>query len=291
MMTLDQLQVLQTIVKTGSFRAASQELHRAQSAVSYSIKTLEDDVGFAIFDRSQYRPSLTAQGQAFLKKSDEIINQLHELKDVADFLKRGHEPVIRLAVSALWPLPKLLSALRPFTQAFPQTEIKIIHDVLSNDEQILEDRADIALGHIFNDKGLLETKELFTVNMIPVISPKHPLAKLKGKATDKDLIQYHQVIMSSSVPTSDRSSGILNPVRVISVQDYLTKLSFLEGGLGWGLMPEHMVADKIKHKELLVAEPKKMKIKMHIARHSQKPLGPCGKMIWNCISEPQKRIK
>ncbi len=289
MLTLDQLHVLQTIVKTGSFRAASQELHRAQSAVSYAIRTLEDDLGFSIFDRSQYRPSLTPQGRTFLKKSDEMMNQLHELKDVADFLKRGHEPVIRLAVSALWPLPKLLSALKPFIEKFPQTEIKIIHDVLSNDEQILEDRADIALGHIFNEQGLLTTKELFSVDMISVVSPTHPLAKLKGKATDKDLTKYPQIIMFNTVSDSQRSSGILNPANVISVQDYLTKGCFLKGGLGWGLMPEHLVQEEIKKKELVVAEPKRMKVKMHIARHSQKALGPCGKMLWDSFSDAKKR--
>lgn len=288
MLTLDQLQVLQTIVKTGSFRAASQELHRAQSAVSYAVRTLEDQVGFAIFDRSQYRPVLTAQGQAFLKKSDDLIHQLEELKDIADFLKRGHEPVIRLAVSALWPLPKLLSALHEFTKKFPQTEIKIIHDVLSNDEQLLEDRADIALGHIFNDKSLLTTEELFTVNMVAVVSPKHPLAKFKGKATERELAKYPQIIMSSTVKSSDRSSGILNPDKVISVQDYLTKNALIKGGLGWGLLPEHMATQEIKNKELIVAQLKKLPIKMHIARQSQKALGPCGNLIWNHFSSGQK---
>ena len=287
-MTLDQLQVLQTIVKTGSFRAASQELHRAQSAVSYAVRTLEDEVGFSIFDRSQYRPVLTAQGKAFLKKSEDLTHQLDELKGIADFLKRGHEPVIRLAVSALWPLPKLLSALREFTKEFPQTEIKIIHDVLSNDEQILEDRADIALGHIFNDQGLLTTEELFTVNMVAVASPKHPLAKFKGKAPERELAKHTQIIMSSTVKSSNRSSGVLNPDKVISVQDYLTKTAFIKGGLGWGWMPEHMAAQEIKQKELIVAQFKKNPIKMHIARHSQKALGPCGKMIWNHFSGGQK---
>ena len=37
-MTLDQLKVLAAIVETGSFRAAADRLHRAQSAVSYAIK-------------------------------------------------------------------------------------------------------------------------------------------------------------------------------------------------------------------------------------------------------------
>ncbi|MDG0815522.1 LysR family transcriptional regulator [Bdellovibrio svalbardensis] len=287
-MTLDQLQVLQTIVKSGSFRAASQELHRAQSAVSYAMRTLEDELGFKIFNRDQYRPELTPQGRAFLKKTDDLIFQFDEVKETAEFLKRGYEPEIRLAVSLLWPLPKLTSMLKEFTQKFPQTEIKIINDVLSNDEQLLEDHADIALGAIFNEKGLLVTEELFKVNMVPVCSAKHPLAKIK-KPKPEQLSEYPQIILRSTVKNSNRSQGILNPHKVISVQDFLTKKCFLEAGLGWGLMPDHLVKEEIKQKSLVPLEAKPIKETLNIARHSAKDLGPCGKFIWDYFSNRQKK--
>ncbi|MEK2646629.1 LysR family transcriptional regulator [Bdellovibrio sp. BCCA] len=288
-MTLDQLQVLQTIVTTGSFRAASQELHRAQSAVSYSIRSLENELGFKIFNRDQYRPQLTPQGRSFLKKADDLIFQFNELEETAEFLKRGHEPILRLAVSALWPLPSLVSALKEFTARFPQTEIKIIHDILSNDEQLLEDRADLALGHIYNDSSLLITEPLFEVSMIASCAATHPLAKPRGKATDEMLGKYPQIIMSTTLQSSKRSGGIVNMDNVISVQDYATKKAFLVGGLGWGLMPEHVIHEEIKDKTLVTLPQKQHRSKVHIARHSQRELGPCGKFIWDYFSNRQKK--
>lgn len=288
-MTYDQIHVLQTIVRLGSFRAASQELNRAQSAVSYAVRSLEEEMGFRLFDRSEYRPQLTPQGQAFLRKSYELSSQWTELEDMGKFLKRGHEPIIRIAVSALWPLPQLVSVLRELAKRHPQTEIKIIHDVLSNDEQLLEDHADMALGHIFNDQGLLTTEELFTVEMLNVCSPRHPLARFKGKAPREELEKHPQIIMSSTVKSSRRSVAILNPSHLITVQDYATKKALLVGGLGWGLMPDHLIAEEIKRKELLVAEPKKHKTPLHIARHSKKTLGPCGNLIWEYFSHVQKK--
>ncbi|HWU45001.1 MAG TPA: LysR family transcriptional regulator [Bdellovibrio sp.] len=285
-MTLDQIQVLQTIVKTGSFRAASQALHRAQSAVSYAIRTLEDEVGFRIFNRDQYRPELTPQGRAFLKKSEELLQEFEEVKETAEFLKRGHEPVIRIAVSTLWPLQKLTSMLKEFAKQFPQTEIKIISDVLSLDEQIINDHADIALGIIFNDRGLLVAEKLMTVQMIAMCAASHPLAKIK-KATPEQVSQFPQIIMSSTLKESNRSQGILNPHNVISVQDYLTKKSFLEAGLGWGRMPEHLIKTEIKNKSLVPLSAKSMEAVLHIARSATKELGPCGKFIWNHFSNRQ----
>lgn len=286
-MTLDQLQVLQTIIKTGSFRAASQSLHRAQSAVSYAVRSLEDELGFKLFSRDQYRPQLTPQGRAFIKKADDLICQYTELEETAEFLKLGHEPIIRIAVSSLWPLPYLVRALKDFKKLYAQTEIKIIHDVLSNDEQLLEDRADIAFGTIFNDQALLVVKDLFEVKMLAVCAAGHPLTKFKNKAPDSELARHPQVIMSST-GGSNRSGGIINPANVISVQEYLTKKTFLMEGLGWGLMPEHLVAEEIKKKSLVTLTQKPYVAMTRIARHSQRELGPCGKFLWNYFSNGQK---
>lgn len=287
-MTLDQLQVLQTIVKSGSFRAASQELHRAQSAVSYAVGALESELGFKLFSRDQYRPQLTPQGRAFLKKADDLILQFDELSDTAELLKRGHEPIIRLAVSVLFPLPSLVGALKEFTAKYPQTEIKILQDVLNADEWLLSGEADLALGHVFNDQSLLTTEELMTISMLSVCSTKHPLAKFKGKAPESELIKYPQIITSSSHKNSTRSGGILNPDNVISVQDYLTKKALLLGGLGWGMMPEHVISAEIKGKELVLATAKPIKARLLIARQSNKELGPCGNFLWNYFSNRQK---
>jgi DNA-binding transcriptional LysR family regulator len=287
-MTLDQLQVLQAIVKSGSFRAASQELHRAQSAVSYAVGSLETELGFKLFSRDQYRPQLTPQGRAFLKKADDLILQYGELSETAEFLKRGHEPIIRLAVSVLFPLPSLVSALKEFTAKYPQTEIKILQDVLDADEMLLSGEADLALGHVFNDQSLLVTEDLMTISMLSVCSAKHPLAKFKGKAPESELIKYPQIITSSSRKNSTRSGGILNPDNVISVQNYATKKALLLGGLGWGNMPEHTIAAEIKSKELVTALVKPLKPRLLIARQSNKELGPCGKFLWNYFSHRQK---
>src|SRR5215467_1014875 len=59
--SLDQLQVFLTVVETGSFAAAGRKLGRANSAVSYAIANLEQQLGVQLFDRDRTRkPMLTA---------------------------------------------------------------------------------------------------------------------------------------------------------------------------------------------------------------------------------------
>ena len=76
-LSLDQLRVFLTVVETGSFAAAGRRLLRATSAVSYSIATLEQDLGVALFDREHTRkPTLTEAGIASWRKPGRSLSEL-----------------------------------------------------------------------------------------------------------------------------------------------------------------------------------------------------------------------
>lgn len=280
-MTLDQLQVLQSILETGSFRAASQKLHRAQSAVSYAIRSLEDEVGFLIFDRSGYRPHLTKEGSGFFKKAEELLGDYNSLRKTVQYLQRGHEPVIRLAISAHWPLPSLVSGLRKLSAQFPQTEIKIISEVLSGEEMLLSEQADLALSQVFQQRSGLSVRKVMEVVQVPVCGPSHPLAKFKGKAPPDELAKHSQVVLRSTLDGPGKSAAILNPLSTVSVDNFLSKKELLRGGLGWGFMPDHLVTPEIKKKELIITHNEVQKIPLSVAiRQGQKP-GPCAQLLWD----------
>ncbi len=281
MMTLDQLIVLNTIISSGSFRQASQELNRAQSAVSYAIKQLEVQIGFTLFDRSEYRPKLTAEGQTFVLQVKEVLNQHHRLNELAEFLKRGYEPKIRILISALWPLPLLAQALNELNRQYPHTEIKLIHDVLSADEQLFNDHADIGFGHFHRAEESFNYQKIISIEMIPVCSPLNRLAQFKEHSPPEELKKEHQIILRSTIQSTNRSSGVLNPARIISVNDYLAKKELLLSGVGWGFMPEHLVKNELKQKQLLRTHGETIKISLGMAHATKKSLGPCGKLLWD----------
>ena len=64
--TLDQLLVLEAIVRTGSFAGAARDLHRAPSAISYAVNGLEEALGLVLFDRSGHKAALSPEGQRLL---------------------------------------------------------------------------------------------------------------------------------------------------------------------------------------------------------------------------------
>jgi DNA-binding transcriptional LysR family regulator len=56
--SFDQLQVMLAVVEEGSFSGAARRLNRAQSAITYAVQRLEEQLGVALFDRAATaRPS------------------------------------------------------------------------------------------------------------------------------------------------------------------------------------------------------------------------------------------
>src|ERR1700674_5173678 len=60
------LRVFQSVAGTGSMNKAALELNTVQSNVTARIKSLEDEVGFALFERTNRGVTLTAAGRRLL---------------------------------------------------------------------------------------------------------------------------------------------------------------------------------------------------------------------------------
>ena len=66
--TLEALEILDAIERKGSFAAAAESLFRVPSAITYSIRKLEEDLEVALFNRSGHRATLTEAGQELLQE-------------------------------------------------------------------------------------------------------------------------------------------------------------------------------------------------------------------------------
>ena len=102
-LSLDQLRVFAQVADSGSFLAAAKALKRAQSAVSYAISTLESQLGLPLFDRSSYRPQLTAAGIELLRDARQVLDQVDALQARAAAYAHGQELEITLALDVLFP--------------------------------------------------------------------------------------------------------------------------------------------------------------------------------------------
>ena len=88
-MTIQQCKYVLRIVKTGSFSEAAKQLFIAQSSLSISIKSLEQELGIKIFERSGNGACLTEEGSEFVRYATQVV-------ETDDFVtKRYHEPSVQ----------------------------------------------------------------------------------------------------------------------------------------------------------------------------------------------------
>lgn len=283
-MELYQLQCFQTVVECGSFRAAAERLHKAQSAVSIAVKTLEGNLGFDLFDRSAYRPQLTPQGRSFLPHVKSLLQQNQHLESYGRFLKQGYESRITLGVTNIFPQKELVPVIQNFTLQFPFTEIILLPETLSADALLEQGKIDLSIGEVFNEKQLFEIRHLGQLRMSPVCAGTHPLAKFRGEAPRLELLKHRQVVLKSTLQESERIVGVEPGQPQIGVQDFAMKKELLLRGVGWGSMPVHMIEAELKKKKLIPVAKTGIKVPLFLAWNKKSALGPCAQFLISTLS-------
>ena len=79
-MTFRQMQYALTIFKCGSFSEAAKRLYVSQSSISEAVHTLEEELGFPIFERGRSGVTVTPEGENFLSDTADIIQQMDVLE-------------------------------------------------------------------------------------------------------------------------------------------------------------------------------------------------------------------
>jgi DNA-binding transcriptional LysR family regulator len=256
-LTLDQIQILLTVVDQGSFSKAAKKLNRAQSAVTYGIQKLETQIGIPLFDRTTYRPALTEAGRTLLLRARRIAEETNAFRDAARSLASGLEAELTIVLDSMFPMPSVVEALRAFAERFPTVPPRVyVQPLGAAAELVLDGTCMIGLlPLIFSDIALLKRFPLLTIDLLPVVAPGHPLAEFDEPIETNVLQKHVQLVLTDrSALTAGRDYGVLSG-RTWRLADLGAKQSMLLAGLGWGNMPAHLVEADIAQGRLKVIRP------------------------------------
>lgn len=255
-MSMDQLRTFIAAAEEGSFSAAGRKLRRAQSVVSHTLANLEQQIGFALFERTGRYPQLTEAGRALLANARAAANSMDEFKAKARTLAEGLEPELAVAVDAMFPIARLTEAVRAFHAAFPMTPLRLSVEVLGAVIQpVLDGRCRIGIiGSLPDVPDECASEYLLSVPGVTVVAPEHPLAKYDGVILRSSAAEHIQLVLTDrSTLTEGRNFGVLSP-HIWRLADLGAKHAFLRAGLGWGHMPRHMVEEDLARGNLLQIE-------------------------------------
>jgi len=289
-MTLEQLRSLCAIVEHGGFHAASEALFRSQSAVSIAIKNLEQELDLSLFDRSGYRPALTAEGQVIYGKAKSILSRAEELASIAGHFAQGEETEIAIALSAIAPVEQVVDVIKQLSESAPATRMSLqIENMGGTLERLLEKSVDFAIAERYMPVDHTEELRLTSTEMVSVISPNFPLAGRYPAIRAADLDRYVQVVVRDTSRNSPKqSAGLLEGASQWLVNDFDMKKRMILSGGGWGRMPRHRIAEELADGRLLALsgqglEP--LKIDMYLFRRAGEPMGTVGERLWQLLQQ------
>ena len=144
MPSLRQIRYFLTVADHGYLTAAAGQLFVAQPALSRQIAQLEDELGFALFERNPRGVTLTAAGKLYRERVRTIERQFGAAAEEGAQLAHGHAGVLRLLHSSSIPIDSLLPAMRIFLAAAPSARIDL--DRISSEGQIDEVAAGMGQG-------------------------------------------------------------------------------------------------------------------------------------------------
>ena len=257
--SLAELQTLVSIVRTGSFRAASVELEVSPPAVSLSLKQLEDRLGLKLINRSTRSMSLTEAGARLyedlspaLSNIDHAVNNLAELRD-------RPAGTLRIAASRLAARLYMAPLVHGFVRRYPEMKVELWAD--DNLTDLSEDNFDagVRLGAIVDDRMVairVGPKARFVVVATPAYWHDHPVP-----SHPRDLLAHECV--EFRFPTSRRPyqwmfrrgdediSIEVNGSTIVNDMEVAAEL--VRNGLGVGYLLYDQVAEEIESGRLVMA--------------------------------------
>lgn len=248
-LTPEALAMIDAIARTGSFAAAARELGKVPSALTYSVRQLEEALDVLLFDRRSRQARLTPAGEELLAEGRRL---LQEIDAVAHRVKRvacGWETQLSIAVDSILSSLTVFDLCEAFYQLNPPqgpgTRLRLLSEVLAGTwEALVTGRADLALGITGepNAPAGITVQPLGDLHPVFVVAPHHPLAQAPEPLTDELLVHHRAVAVADSAERLRPLTVNLLPGQdVLTVPSVASKLEAILRGLGSGFLPEPLV--------------------------------------------------
>jgi len=249
--TLDQARALDAFARTGTFQAAAKELNKVHTAVLYALKQLEGQTGLELFDRSGYRTKLTPSGEQVLHRARRLLEAERELIATCAELKSGWEPVLKVVVDAIFPIAPVLEVVRRLKQQQAPTRVLISVDSLSAVEQRFEaEQAQVMVTVLPPTLPDLTAQALPRLKARLVVHRSHALAR-RQKVSTADLADQVMLTVRGSDPRLQLATRALDQQSTVHLPDFHSKKAAILAGLGFGWLPEWLIADELSRGALV----------------------------------------
>lgn len=249
------------VSKTLSFSAASEELFITQSAVSQSIKLLEEKLKCQLFFRNTKRVKLTKEGEILYGHIEQAFNFIKSGERILDEMNSLGQGEIRIGASDTICKYYLMPYIKSFNRAYPNIKIHLTNRTSPKCIELLrKGSVDLSVINIpdkcsFNKITVKSTKSIKDV----FIANSH-FKELKGrKISLKELENYPLLVLEKNSTTREFFDSLMlkhdvsiKPEIELGSVDILIEMAKI--GLGIAFVPDECISEELLQDDIFVMD-------------------------------------
>ena len=246
--THKQLEAFHTVVDLGSVKAAGEFLNVTQPAISHLLRTLEDGIGFKLFERSGRSLELTVNGRRFFEEARLSIKAVSDIEQKAKAIRQGKVGHIRIAALPAYADGEVASVVGGFMAEhkgiFVEIESFGMTQVI---ELVASGQFDLGIVALPVRNPSLQVHPWKKATVICAVPRSHEFASLKKVPLER-LNGQDFISIGSGSPFRYQTMELfrqraIEPNFVAEVRTQRIALRLVEKGVGVSLMDERIVGE------------------------------------------------
>lgn len=255
-LSIKQLRAFLILSEHDSFTQAAKRFNLSQPAFSTIIASLEDEIGYRLFDRDTRKVELNANGIHFIDIARRLILDYDETIDEITARSLGKEGTLTLSVLPSLAVEWLPEILTQYSITHPQTEIKL-NDTQWNQclQSVVNGQADLALTASQPATNTFDSHYLFSDKFYLLCHVNHPLGQ-KKKVTLNELYKYSFIGFSQRTSIRQYTDKLFErqgePIKyALEVQQLTTMMGLISANYGIGIT-SGLTLFQFKHKNIAI---------------------------------------
>lgn len=247
-MTIQQLQYILEIQRTGSVSKAAKSLFVSQPSVSNAVRSLEQELGISIFRRTPEGCRPTAQGRSLIRRAGHIIDELNALYGSVGEEKRLH---FRMLYSNYLPAFDAFVDLCRDCQHEDRLQLSCFSPDSKNILDLMRDGGyDLCVTVVLSNLPAFEEQcrrrelacmQLSRMELSVQLAREHPLLSRNG-ACFEHLREYPYVDFSSAEEqsfTDQMWTDFVNPDKLIRVRSSTARRDIVANSCAFSIVLPH----------------------------------------------------
>ncbi|MDT0184426.1 LysR family transcriptional regulator [Microbacterium sp. ARD31] len=241
------LEFFLAIADAGSLTRAAQVLHVAQPSLSYSMRTLESELGAALFERHGRGVRLTAAGEALVGPARRAVRSFGLAASAVRGVTDGGFGLLRIVSSTTWAVHPLVGLIGQFRRMRPHVRFEVTDPAARTVvlDQVRTGQVDFGLVDGPPPAGALASLELAEQQLLAVLPP----GSGQGLTATVEELLRHGLI---GTPRGTALRGLLDQHLeaagqatdvMVETAHAASVVPLVVSGAGAAVLPEGMTAD------------------------------------------------